>query len=308
MLEVWPKPWTRYTQSPRIACVARTFTALLTTPSWFFLSRVEVTAPPQAGAIATFGDSITDGYNSTPDTNNRWTDHLARRLMAGGGGSRPMGVLNQGIAGNRVLVDFVGPSALARFDRDVLAQSGVTHVILLEGLNDLGLGGGNGQPIPSADDVIAGYKQILARAHSHGIKVIAGTMTPFEGTNLGAIAPDTLPGDASRGERTYAGQGCAACHILAGQGKGFGPELTSIGLRRSAAHLRESIVTPQAKIVDGFGPIMPTFQGQISEDQILQLLAFIKSLQVANPQSTTPAASPAPTRATAQATPRPNTR
>ena len=161
------------------------------TQSWFFLSAVDVTAPARAGAVVALGDSITDGTLSTPDTNNRWPDHLARRLMAGGGGSsRPMGVLNQGIAGNRVLVDFVGPSALARFDRDVLAQSGVTHVILLEGLNDLGLGGANGQPIPSAADVIAGYKQIAARAHSHGIKVIAGTMLPFEGTNLGAIAPD----------------------------------------------------------------------------------------------------------------------
>jgi lysophospholipase L1-like esterase len=160
-----------------------------TTQSWFFLSSVDVTGPQTAGAVVALGDSITDGTLSTPDTNNRWPDHLARRLMAGRGGTpRPTGVLNQGIAGNRVLSDFVGPSALARFDRDVLAQSGVTHVILLEGLNDLGLGG-NGQPIPSAADVIAGYRQVLARAHTHGIKVIAGTMLPFEGADLGAIAP-----------------------------------------------------------------------------------------------------------------------
>jgi lysophospholipase L1-like esterase len=162
-----------------------------TTQAWFFLSAVDVSAPAAAGAVVALGDSITDGTLSTPDTNNRWPDHLARRLtMRRGRTPRPIGVLNQGIAGNRVLSDFVGPSALARFDRDVLAQSGVTHVILLEGLNDFGLGGRNGQPLPSAADLIAGYRQIIARAHTHGIKVIAGTMLPFEGANLGAIAPD----------------------------------------------------------------------------------------------------------------------
>jgi lysophospholipase L1-like esterase len=169
---------------------AATFPVSATTQSWFFLSAVDVSAPATAGAVVALGDSITDGTLSTPDTNNRWPDHLARRLAMSGGRARPMGVLNQGIAGNRVLTDFVGPSALARFDRDVLAQSGVTHVVLLEGLNDFGLGGANGQPLPSAADLIAGYKQIVARAHTHGIKVIAGTMLPFEGANLGAIAPD----------------------------------------------------------------------------------------------------------------------
>jgi len=99
-----------------------------------------------------------------------------------------MGVLNEGIAGNRVLSEVVGPSALARFDRDVLAQSGVTHIIMLVGINDLGLGG-NGQALPSAAEILAGHRQIVARAHTHGIKVIAGTLLPFEGTNLGAIAP-----------------------------------------------------------------------------------------------------------------------
>jgi lysophospholipase L1-like esterase len=108
--------------------------------------------------------------------------------MMTGRGARPMGVLNEGIAGNRVLSEVVGPSALARFDRDVLAQSGVTHIILLEGINDLGLAA-NAQALPATADVIAGYRQIVERAHAHGIKVIAGTLLPFEGTNLGAIAP-----------------------------------------------------------------------------------------------------------------------
>jgi lysophospholipase L1-like esterase len=166
---------------------------MTTTQAWFFLSAVEVAAPNQVGAVVAFGDSITDGTLSTPDTNNRWTDHLARRLMAQANATRVpqaamTGVLNLGIAGNRVLSDFVGPSALARFDRDVLAQSGVTHVILLEGINDLGLAG-NGQPMPSAADIIAGHRQIIERAHAHGLKVVAGTFLPFEGTNLGALAP-----------------------------------------------------------------------------------------------------------------------
>lgn len=168
---------------------AADFPVSATTQSWFFLSAVDVSAPEQVGAVVAFGDSLTDGTLSTPDTNNRWPDHLARRLMQSGRGSRaPMGVLNEGIAGNRVLSEVVGPSGLARFDRDVLAQSGVTHIIMLLGINDLGLGG-NGQGLPSATDIIAGHRQIVVRAHTHGIKVIAGTFLPFEGTNLGAIAP-----------------------------------------------------------------------------------------------------------------------
>jgi len=163
-----------------------------TMQAWFFLSAVEVSAPTNVGAVVAFGDSITDGTLSTPDTNNRWPDHLARRLMMQANNSRlpresMSGVLNLGIAGNRVLSDFVGPSALARFDRDVLAQNGVTHVILLEGINDLGLAG-NGQPNPTAAEIIAGHRQIIERAHAHGLKVIAGTFLPFEGTNL-AVAP-----------------------------------------------------------------------------------------------------------------------
>jgi lysophospholipase L1-like esterase len=159
------------------------------TQSWFFLSRVEVAAPDEVGAVVAFGDSITDGTLSTPDTNNRWPDHLARRLMAQATSARTlmMGVLNEGIAGNRVLSDFVGPSALARFDRDVLAQSGVTHIILLEGINDFGLTPA-GQTPPSAAEIIAGHRQIIERAHAHGLKVIGATMLPFEGTNM-AIVP-----------------------------------------------------------------------------------------------------------------------
>jgi lysophospholipase L1-like esterase len=153
-----------------------------TTPSWFFLSRVDVTAPSQAGAIVTFGDSITDGYNSTPDTNNRWPDHLARRLMSAGGG---IGVLNLGIDGNRVLNEIAGPAALARFDRDVLAAPGVTHVFVLEGINDLGITGLLKEgPLPTAAELIAGHRQLIARAHARGLRIFASTLLPYEATAI----------------------------------------------------------------------------------------------------------------------------
>ena len=166
-----------------------------TTQSWFFLARVEVSAPETVGAVVAFGDSITDGSLSTPDTNNRWPDHLAKRLMTQAVGARGSqtaqaampGVLNVGIAGNRVLTEGIGPSALARFDREALVQSGATHVILLEGINDFGLGGPGGlggTPPPTAAELIAGLRQLIERAHTRGLKVIGGTLLPFEGTSL----------------------------------------------------------------------------------------------------------------------------
>jgi lysophospholipase L1-like esterase len=150
----------------------------LPSSTWFFLARVEVMAPPQAGAIVVLGDSITDGTASTIDTNNRWPDHLARRLAKAGA---RMAVLNAGIGGNRVLNEGNGPSALARFDRDVIAQTGVTHVIVLEGINDIGQGRQNASP--SAADLIAAHKQMIERAHARGIKIYGATLTPFEGAN-----------------------------------------------------------------------------------------------------------------------------
>jgi len=150
--------------------------------SWYFLSRVEVVAPEATAAVVTFGDSITDGYNSTPNANNRWPDHLARRLASAG---RAMGVLNLGIDGNRVLADGLGVSALARFDRDVLAQPGVTHVFVLEGVNDLGLPAlMMDGPRPTPAELIAGHRQLIARAHAKGLKIIAATLLPYEGTTI----------------------------------------------------------------------------------------------------------------------------
>lgn len=148
----------------------------LVSATWFFLARVEVLAPQQAGVIVTLGDSITDGTASTIDANRRWPDELARRLAKAG---MRMAVVNAGIGGNRVLMEGNGPSALARFDRDVIAQPGVTHVIVLEGINDIGQARSNAAP--SAADLIAAHKQMIERAHARGLKIYGATLTPFEG-------------------------------------------------------------------------------------------------------------------------------
>jgi len=152
-----------------------------TTPSWYLLERVEVVAPAETGAIVTFGDSITDGARSTPNTNKRWPDHLAKRLLAGSGNAK-LAVLNTGIGGNRLLSDSIdnfGINALARFDRDVLAQPGATYVVVLEGINDIG--NARATPLPSARDLIAAEQQIIERAHAHGLIIFGATLTPFEG-------------------------------------------------------------------------------------------------------------------------------
>ena len=148
--------------------------------AWFWLAGVEVMAAKQTGAIVAFGDSITDGPGSTPDTNNRWPDQLAQRLMAQPGNHK-MGVLNAGITGNRLLHDVLGPNALARFDRDVLSQTGVTHVIVLEGNNDIWSGEVAPADFVTADQIIEGHRQLIERAHARGLKIYGGTLTPFGG-------------------------------------------------------------------------------------------------------------------------------
>jgi lysophospholipase L1-like esterase len=159
------------------------------TGAWFLLARVEVMAPAGTAAVVTFGDSITDGARSTADSNNRWPDQLARRLAARKGAG--VAVLNAGISGNRVLGDGAGVSALARFDRDVLMQTGVTHVVVMEGINDIGIARSN--PTPSAADLIAGHKQLIERAHARGLKIYGATLTPYEGA--GYFSPE---GEAKR--------------------------------------------------------------------------------------------------------------
>ncbi|MGE3706249.1 MAG: SGNH/GDSL hydrolase family protein [Vicinamibacterales bacterium] len=187
---------TSYASSTGNHVGARDLPGAAPTTSWAFLSRVDVLAPAGTGAVAAFGDSITDGFNSTVDTNNRWPDHLAARLAAAG---VTMGVLNLGIDGNRVLADGAGVSALARFDRDVLAQAGVTHVFVLEGINDLGLPNlFKDGPRPTAAQLIAGHRQLIARAHARGLKIFASTLLPYEGTTFpGYFTPE---GEAIRQE------------------------------------------------------------------------------------------------------------
>ena len=151
------------------------------------LSEILVDRPANARAIVTFGDSITDGDSSTVDANHRWPDVLARRLVDAGG--PPVAILNQGISGARILTDRMGVNALARFDRDVLRHRHADTVILMMGINDIGWPDSILEPIapaPSADDVISGYKQLIARAHLHKMRIIGATLTPFEETFKGS--------------------------------------------------------------------------------------------------------------------------
>jgi len=169
---------TSYVSSEGDHTGAESFPVADTTQSWFFLSRVEVMAPDETAVLVAFGDSITDGTRSTPDTNNRWPDHFARRLAESG---IAMTVLNAGISGNRVLSDGSSFNALSRFDRDVLAATGVTYVTVLLGTNDIGFAREN--PTPSADDIIVGHRQIIDRAHARGLTIYGATLAPFEGAN-----------------------------------------------------------------------------------------------------------------------------
>jgi lysophospholipase L1-like esterase len=152
----------------------------VTTQSYYWLAGIDVLAPAGASLIVAFGDSITDGARSTPDTNHSWPALLAARL-ADRKTTANIAVGNMGIGGNRVLRDVTGVSALARFDRDVLSQPGVKWVMVLEGINDIGHGSLTPAEMVTAEDLIAGHKQIIERAHTHGLKAIGCTLTPFEG-------------------------------------------------------------------------------------------------------------------------------
>ncbi len=170
-----------------------------------FLSGVEVRPAAPGKAVVVLGDSISDGVGSTMDADRRWPDLLAERLIARGRG-HAWGVVDEGISGNRLLHDGAGVSALARFDRDVLSQPGAAYLVLFEGINDIGLSHLAAMTGPMAEamhrmagppvgaaDLIAADKQLIARAHAHGLKVYGVTLTPYEGA--GYASPE---GEADR--------------------------------------------------------------------------------------------------------------
>ncbi len=145
-----------------------------TTGSWYYLDAVSVRPSAGVGAVVTLGDSITDGWASTSDLNRRWPDYLARRLQ--NADTTVKGVANEGISGNKVLADGAGQSALNRLQRDVLSQPGVRTVFLFEGVNDIKAHSG-----VTAQDLIAGYREIIERAHAAGKCVVGSTVGPFKG-------------------------------------------------------------------------------------------------------------------------------
>ena len=165
----------------------------------FFLTGINVAVTETTGVIVTLGDSITDGAASTPHSYNSWPDHLAARLDGRGNGQREMAVINHGISGNQLLSNGAGSSTLGRFDRDVLATPGLTHIVVMIGINDIGTGGrqfpgSTAPPAPmrTAEDLIAGYRQLILRARSESpsVKIYGATLTPFAGTFEGYYTPE----------------------------------------------------------------------------------------------------------------------
>jgi lysophospholipase L1-like esterase len=161
--------------------------------NWPFLKGVDVKTTANSASIVTFGDSITDGAHSTRDANARWPDILAHRLQANKKTTN-VAILNEGIGGNRILHDTTGPSALARFDRDVLAQAGVKYLVIMESINDIGHATDPAKPydIVTAEDLIVGLGQLAARARTHGIKVYGATLTPFVGAKYQSPAGEEM--------------------------------------------------------------------------------------------------------------------
>ncbi len=188
---------TTYISGPGNFTGAATLPVALTTQSWYFLTGVTVATKRQPRAVVALGDSITDGFASTVDANRRWPNLLAQRLQAKPG-LRHVAVMDHGISGNRTLHDFIGPNALARFDRDVLTAPGARWVVVLEGINNIGIPGAFGLPgeVVSADDIIFGYRQLIDRARERGLKIYGGTLTPFEGTTFPGYY--TAAGEAKR--------------------------------------------------------------------------------------------------------------
>ncbi len=175
-----------------------------TTQSYYFLSGVDVLASLDSASLVAFGDSITDGARSTPEADRSWPSILAKRLLSGASPVN-LAVLNEGISGNRLLRDGAGINALARFDRDVLSQAGVRWLVVLEGINDIGLGtraNAAATEAVTADDLIGALKQLIERAHAHGIKVIGATLTPYSGAGYYSEAGEAVREAVNRWIRT----------------------------------------------------------------------------------------------------------
>jgi lysophospholipase L1-like esterase len=172
-----------YISSPGDFTGSSSFPISNVTLSWYFLSNVEVLGFVGSRAVVALGDSITDGVNSSFDGNTRWPDVLAQRL-ASFGLHQKLSVLNQGIDGNQLVNDYlgIGQNGDARFDRDVIAQAGAKYVIVLEGTNDIGLGLFVPAQAAGSAGIIAGYNQLIQRAHEHDIMVFGGTLIPFGGS------------------------------------------------------------------------------------------------------------------------------
>lgn len=180
-------------QTARVALPTPTTTLIR-----YFLAGIDVLTDDEVKAVVTLGDSITDGFNSTVDANHRWPDRLAERLLDR---KQPQNraVVNEGISGNRLLHNVIGPDALSRFDRDVSSQSHVEFMTVLLGINDVGFPeiAVPNSPFASqevtSDQMIQAYRQLIARAHAKGIKIIGATLTPFEGAGYA-----TVVGEAKR--------------------------------------------------------------------------------------------------------------
>jgi lysophospholipase L1-like esterase len=178
-----------------------TLTGAQTNGSYYFLANLDVQNPAAEGAVVTLGASITDGIGSGSDVNRRWPNRLATNLTNAG---RTIGVLNQGISGNKLLQDGAGQSALNRFDRDVLNQPGVRWVIFSDDpINDLGAGSGR----PSSDQLITGLRQLIDRAHQRGVKFLCSTLTPFQGSGGWSTAGEQSRAAINTFVRS-AGSGC----------------------------------------------------------------------------------------------------
>ena len=162
----------------------------MTRKNRFLLSGIDVAGGPATATIVTLGDSITDGAVSTDDSNRRWPDFLAERLRASG--RTGFSVANAGLSGNRLLATGAGPAALARLDRDVLSVPGVRYVVILEGVNDIGNPTARKVALPTPDELIGAYRQIIARAHNRGIKVIGATILPYKGAGYYSDAGDAV--------------------------------------------------------------------------------------------------------------------